>query len=378
MDRAQWDRRCESCGATYPYEDPVWRCRCGGLLSVAHTVRFTGPGPGQGLWRFRGSLPAPDGVEPVSLGEGGSPLIPVRGEPDGVYAKVEYEAPTGAFKDRGTSVVVTRFRHLGLRHVIEDSSGNAGASMAAYCAVAGIRCTVYVPAAASAAKLTQMRTYGAEVMPVPGDRTAVAEAAIAAADHAYYASHAWDPYYAEGLKTTAFEIAEQLNGAPARVVLPVGQGTMLLGLAKGFRELFAAGRIHRLPALIAAQSDACAPLYEAFHRNLDHLPAVRPRPGLLAEGIATAAPLRWRTLLEAVRESGGTIVRVAEETIPGALADLGRRGLFVEPTTAVAYAGLAELRRARGTLEGATVLILTGSGLKASAIIQSLSTEVVA
>ena len=375
MSLAQWDRRCESCGATYPYEDAAWRCRCGGLLSVAHTVRFTGAGPGHGVWRYRDSLPAPDGIEPVSLGEGGSPLIPLRGEHGAVYAKVEYESPTGAFNDRGSTVVVTRFRHLGLRHVIEDSSGNAGASMAAYCAVAGIRCTIYVPAAAAAAKLTQMRTYGAEVVLVPGDRTAVGEAAIAAAEHAYYASHAWDPYYAEGLKTTAFEIAEQLNGAPARVVLPVGMGTMLLGLAKGFRELFASGRIHRLPALVAAQSDACAPLYEAFHRNLGHLPAVRPRPGIIAEGIATAAPLRWRAILEAIRESGGTIVRVAEDTIPHALADLGRRGLFVEPTSAVAYAGLAALRGADGALEGTTVLILTGSGLKASAVIQNLSAQ---
>jgi len=111
---------------------------------------------------------------------------------------------------------------------------------------------------------------------------------------------------------------------------------------------------------------------EAFHRNLDHLPAARPRPGILAEGIVTASPLRRRALLEAIRESGGTIVRVAEEAIPGALAELGRRGLFVEPTTAVAYAGLAELR-ANGALEGTTVPILTGSGLKASAIIQGLA-----
>ena len=371
MTDARWDRRCESCGETYRYEDPVWRCRCGGVLSVAHAVPFAAPAAGYGLWRYRGSLPAPEGVAPVSLGEGGSPLIPVRGETN-VYAKVEYESPTGAFKDRGSAVVVTRFRHIGLRHVVEDSSGNAGASMAAYCAVAGIRCTVYVPAAAAAAKLTQMRTYGAEVVPIPGDRSAVGEAAIAAAQHSYYASHAWDPYYAEGTKTAAFEIAEQLGGAPARVVLPVGQGTMLLGLAKGFRELFAAGRIARLPSLVAVQSDTCAPLYEAFHEHPDRLPDMRPRAGILAEGIATASPLRWRAILEAVRESAGTVVRVRDDAIPKALADLGRRGLFVEPTTAVGYAGLAELRRAAADA-GPTVLILTGSGLKASAIIQALT-----
>jgi threonine synthase len=365
-----WDRRCESCGATYGYDDPVWRCRCGGLLGVAHSVPYTDPVAGHGVWRYRRSLPVPDGVDPVSLGEGGTPLIPLAGEHD-VYAKVEYESPTGAFKDRGTTVVVTRFRRLGLRHVIEDSSGNAGASMAAYCAAAGIRCTVYVPAAASAAKLTQMRTYDAEVVPIAGDRTAVGEAAIAAARDAYYASHAWDPYYSEGTKTAAFEIAEQLGGAPARVVLPVGQGTMLLGLAKGFREMFAAGRIQRLPSLIAVQSDACAPLYEPFHRHLDHLPAVRPKPGLLAEGIASASPLRWRALLEAVWESRGSVVRVGDDAIPGALAALGRRGLFVEPTTAVVYAALGEFRGAAGQ----TVLILTGSGLKASGIIERFAEE---
>ena len=324
------------------------------------------------MWRYRDSLPAPDGVEPVSLGEGGSPLVPLRGEPDGVYAKVEYESPTGAFKDRGTAVVVTRFRHIGLRHVIEDSSGNAGASMAAYCAVAGIRCTVYVPAGVSAAKLTQMRTYGADVVPVPGDRTAVGEAAIAAAEHAYYASHAWDPYYAEGTKTAAFEIAEQLPEAPARVVLPVGQGTMLLGLAKGFRELFASGRIQRLPALSPCRATRARPSTRRSTETWTTCPwcgrGRHPRRGdrdrgpAALEGAPRGGP----------RERRHHPPRRGTRRSPGRSRTSGATDCSSSPPRRSRTRASPSCAARKGPLDGATVLIVTGSGLKASAIIRGL------
>lgn len=371
MRERYWTRRCEACSRSWAYEAPAWRCSCGGVLTLDAPVPVEEPSPGVGIWRYHRTLPpVPDGAR-VSLGEGMTPLARLRDGPGEVYAKLEFASPTGSFKDRGNAVVVTRLGRLGITEVVEDSSGNAGASLAAYCAVAGIRCTVYAPAGASPGKLVQIRAYGAEVVEVPGPRAAATEAAMAAAATAYYANHAWDPYFFEGTKTAAFEIVEQLGGrAPSRVVLPVGQGTMLLGLAKGFRELRLGARIDRVPRLIAVQSEACPPLYEAFHRGLAELPEIPPPGRMLAEGIATTRPVRWRAIVAAVRESGGMVVSVREAAIPRALARLGKAGLFVEPTAATALVALESL--AAEEAAGTTVLVLTGSGLKASAVVGEL------
>lgn len=377
MTGLSWERRCDACGTVYDYTAPVWRCRCGGSLSLGVEAPFREDGPGLGIWRYWESLPPATPEERVSLGEGNTPLARVRGTPGEVYAKLEFASPTGSFKDRGTAVVVTRLRAIGVQHAIEDSSGNAGASLAAYCAAAGLRCTVYAPATTSAGKLTQIRAYGAEVVLVPGPRPAATEAAVSAAATAYYANHAWDPYFFEGTKTAAFEMVEHLGGrAPDRVVLPVGQGTLLVGITRGFRALHAAGRIGRLPQLVAVQSDACAPLHEVFHRRLTELPPIAPPAGILAEGIATASPLRWRLLDRSVRETSGDVLRVSESAIPGALARLGRAGLFVEPTSATVLAALDQLAaRQGGVLPGVTVLVLTGSGLKTAGRVGDLLEE---
>jgi threonine synthase len=362
------------CAKAYDYSDTAWRCHCGGALSLGAPAPFQGSVPGVGIWRFSRNLPPVSEDERVSLGEGCTPLAPVRGIPGETYAKLEFASPTGSFKDRGTAVVVTRLRAIGVPQVVDDSSGNAGASLAAYCAVAGIRCSIYAPADTSPSKLAQIHAYGAEVVRVPGPRAAATEAALVGAAGAYYANHVWDPYFFEGTKTAAFEIVEQLGGrAPARVVLPVGQGTMLLGLARGFGELRAAGRIPHLPELIAVQSAACAPLYEVLHHGLRELPVIAPPQRMLAEGIATVSPLRWRAIIEAVRASGGTVVRVPEVDIPGALARLGQAGLFVEPTAATPLVAVDQLVSAQGgALPGVTVLVLTGSGLKAAVLVAEL------
>lgn len=375
MATIPWVRRCERCDARYGYSDPAWRCRCGGVLGLDADIAFEDPQPEVGIWRYRDSLPPVPADGRVTLGEGMTPLAPLRVGPGRVYAKLEFASPTGSFKDRGTAVVVTRLRALDVRQVVEDSSGNAGASLAAYCAAARIRCTIHAPAATSAAKLTQIRAYGADVVLVPGPRAAATDAAMAAAEvGGYYANHAWDPYFFEGTKTAAYEIWEQLGGrAPDRVVLPAGQGTMLLGLAKGFRELRVAGRIGRLPQLIAVQSEACAPLYEAFRRGGETLPSVAAPARTLAEGIATVAPLRWRAILAVVRESGGRVLGVPEAAIVAALRTLGHAGLFVEPTAATAFAALGQLDDgADDSPAGTTVLVLTGSGLKTAAVAAEL------
>ncbi|MFC2037481.1 pyridoxal-phosphate dependent enzyme, partial [Chloroflexota bacterium] len=269
---------CAACGRTYPLDTRDWWCTCGGLFDLqtwppleAKQIDAAQPG----LWRYRNLLPLhPDWV-PVTLGEGNSPLLPVDWQGQPVHFKLESQAPTGSFKDRGMTVLVTALRGLGIRSVVEDSSGNAGASLAAYAAHAGIACEICVPDTAAGPKLAQMATHGAEVIQIKGKREYAALAAWAAAAHgAYYASHVYNPYFLAGTETMALELWEQLDHrAPAAIVLPVGNGSLLLGAYRGFCRLHAAGLIPDLPCLFAVQAAACPPIYQAFR---DGRPTVKP------------------------------------------------------------------------------------------------------
>ena len=188
------------------------------------------------LWDYLDRLPV---EESLSLGEPTTPLVSF----GDVLLKLEGALPTGSFKDRGAAVQVAALRERGITHVVEDSSGNAGAALAAYCARAGIRCDIYVPSSAPETKLDAIRAYGANLIPVDGPR-ANATLAAEAAD-AHYASHAHDPMYLEGTKTFAFELYDQLGGAPDAVVFPVGGGALLLGAHKGFQELGVSPKLDR-------------------------------------------------------------------------------------------------------------------------------------
>ena len=242
--------------------------------------RGTGPRPtaklasaieDRSLWRYREALPIPDEADLVTLGEGMTPLIPLDAAADsGHYAKLDYLCPTGSYKDRGASVLLTHLKGLGVEEVVEDSSGNAGAAIAAYSARAGIRCTIYCPASTSKGKLAQIAAYGAELKLVEGNRMATTEAVKDAAKNVCYASHNWHPFFLEGTKTLAFEIVEQLGGdVPAHVICPVGFGSIYLGLFIGFRALCEAGVIECVPRLLGVQAAACCPIYNAY-RDMEH------------------------------------------------------------------------------------------------------------
>ncbi|MCY4527231.1 MAG: pyridoxal-phosphate dependent enzyme, partial [Anaerolineaceae bacterium] len=201
---------CESCGKVC---DPLdWHCE-GARLRIAnlplydHALRDRQT---WGLWRYAAMLPA---TRRVSLGAGGTPLVSVQLEGHAFHAKLEYCNPTGSFKDRGTELMVNHFLAQGVAALVEDSSGNAGASLAAYCAAAGIQARIFAPASAPAAKLAHVRAYGADLVTVPGPRQAAADACLAAAETAVYASHAWSPFFVAGQMTCAWEIYEQ-GGAP--------------------------------------------------------------------------------------------------------------------------------------------------------------------
>ena len=365
---------CRETGETYDAGQPRWRSERGGMLDIVFTPAFDSGSVGDRvptLWRYREALPLPEGVTPVSLGESVTPLVRISFGGIPVLVKQDHLFPTGSFKDRGAALMVSRLFHLGVGHVIEDSSGNAGCSVAAYCAQAGMACDIYVPEATSTAKLIQLECYGARIHRIAGTREAVAHAARTAARSAYYASHVWDPFFLHGTKTFAYEVAEQLGWrAPDAVVIPVGNGTLLLGTYLGFSELVEQGVVDRMPQLIGVQSSACAPLEVTYRTGAQDLVSV-PHAPTLAEGIAVHVPLRWRQIMHAVRSTGGGILSVGEAAIRSAVLEMGRMGFFIEPTSAVGIAGVHELLRRPGDRE-TIVSVFTGTGLKAGHVLDEI------
>ncbi len=317
----------------------------------------------QTLWRYRETLPVTEPPD-LSMGEGMTPLLPVRGRPE-LAIKVDYLMPTGSFKDRGAVLLGALARQLRVTAIVADSSGNAGTAIAAYAARLGIACDIYVPAATSAGKLAQLDAYGAHVHRVEGSREDTAAAAALAAERpgVFYASHVYNPVFLHGTKTYVFELWEQLGGRlPGTLVLPVGNGTLVLGCHIGARELLSQGLIDRLPTIIAVQADACAPLARAMSEGRREPAEISAGP-TIAEGIAIARPARGAQILAAVDETGGTIVTVTDDQVRAAGADLARSGLFVEPTSAVCWAAvLAGLVPAAEPPDA--VVPLCGTGLK--------------
>jgi len=319
-----------------------------------------------GLWRYRWMFPLDPSWEPISLGEGNTPLLPVEWEGRKIFLKLESMSPTGSFKDRGASVLVTALYGLGIQHVVEASSGNAGVSLAAYAARAGIACELCVPSTVDGPKLDLMAAFGAEVVEIKGKREYASLAAWAAAAHgAFYASHVYNPFFLAGTETVAYELWEQLGRqAPAAVVLPVGNGTLLLGVYRGFRRLQQAGQVRRLPHLLAVQSTACAPLYKAFAEGTQTIHPIEPSP-TVASGIAISQPARGEQILDAVRDTEGAVLAVTDKEIGSTRRHLARHGFYVEDTSAVAVAALGHLSGGAAALgDGPLVVIVTGHGLK--------------
>jgi len=362
---------CPACGAEYAVDRPRWRCDCGGHLNL---------GPGRGLaridivaddaslWRYRAALALPDPPR-VTLGEGWTPLVERRWDGAPVLFKLESQMPTGSFKDRGTAVMLNHLLSVGVGRIHEDSSGNAGSSIATYAAAAGLPCRIYVPAAAPRGKVVQIAAAGAEVVAVPGTREAVTEAALAIAmsGDSVYASHNWQPFFIEGTKTLAFELWEQLGfRVPDNILVPTGYGSNILGLDRGFDELQRSGEITRRPRLFAVQAANCAAFAAAWDAGGDQYVPFSPRT-TVADGIATVKPVRAAEVLGALRRSRGAVVAVPEDQIVRALAALGRLGLFVEPTAATAAAALSRLIADGSIMPGeTTIAVLTGHGLKAA------------
>jgi threonine synthase len=355
---------CASCGEEYPLDTLRYECDCGGLLTILESPSFDSNEIDQSvssMWRYRSFL-APANVDPISLGEGWTPLIPLSVENSHIYAKLESLNPTGSFKDRGASLLVSLLKNAGVQFVHDDSSGNAGAALAAYAARAEMDASLFVPDTASPTKLAQIELYGAHLERIEGLRIAATQAAIYAAERreSVYASHVRHPAALLAYKSIAFEIWEQLyKNSPDAVVLPLGHGSQLLGLFWGFRDLLNAGLITALPRLVGVQALACAPLAHRFSAH----PAQTEINSTLAEGIAIADPIRGDEILEAIRESQGSILAVSEEEIILGFHALAERGIFAEPTSAVVWAALPQLRDMLAP-DATIVLSISGTGLK--------------
>jgi threonine synthase len=326
------------------------------------------------MWRYREAIPIEKDENIISLGEPLTPLAKIEIAGRTVMIKMDHLFPTGSFKDRGASVLVSKIRELGITKAVEDSSGNAGAAIAAYCAAAEIECKIFIPAGTSAAKSIQIELYGASVKKIERSREDAAAAALEAAGRLYYASHSWNPFFIHGIKTFAFEVAEQLGWkTPDAVVLPAGNGTLILGAFLGFRELHSAGITDGIPKIIAVQAENCAPLYHSWkNSNLDKT-EIEIIP-TYAEGIAVANPVRANEIIECVRKSGGLFLTVSEHEIKAALKFALTKGYFIEPTASVAIAGVKKYLL-DGNGSESIVSIFTGHGLKSPEKIRHILEE---
>jgi len=307
----------------------------------------------------------------ISLGEGDTSVVHMKRigrllGMDDLFAKLEFLNPTGSFKDRGSTALISMLKRFNVQRVAEDSSGNAGASIAAYCAKAGIEATIFAPASAPAMKLDQISFYGANVKRIEGGREAVTRACqnFCLDQNIVYASHNLSPYFIEGTKTFSYELSNQLNPPPAHILFPVGNGSLLIGTWKAYAELTSTSPGRTSPRLHGIQSRACMPVVSSVKGEL--WSSQSQGISTIAGGIAVARPPRLHQCVTAIMESGGTATAVTEKEILLWQKRLAQdEGLFVEPTSAAALAGLALIIE-QGTIkrEDRVLLPLTGFGLK--------------
>lgn len=352
---------------TYPLSEPLWRAPNGNPLLITELPGITRAAidvRNRSIWRYAKSLPVQI-QNPISLGEGCTPLINSEIDGQDFHFKLEWFSPTGSFKDRGASVLISYLRQLGIVEIVEDSSGNAGAAISAYGAAAGMDVTILVPSYTQSAKVTQSRAYGSEVELVPGEREDTAAAAIKMAEQVFYASHNWHPMFLQGTKSLGYEIWEDLGfSVPDNIVIPVSEGSSLLGCYIAYKELMASGEIDRMPRLYASQPENCATLYHALRgtRQERYLPTI-------AEGTAVKSPTRLQSMVQAVQATNGGSVAISEEEIISASRRLAGAGILTEPSSAHAWAGAKSLiENGQISRSDRTVVILTGTGLKAQSV----------
>jgi len=369
---------CIACGRPHDVRPGVYHCACERRenLSIGYDL---GPatrtalmrsiaGGENSLWRYAPLLPV-DRHHRSPLAVGWTPLYDF-GAYEGTrfFVKDDTRNPSGTLKDRASEVAVATAAAHGIDEVIVASTGNAAASLACIGAAARLRVTILVPRAVPEAKLAQIVAYGASVYRVDGsydDAYRLAQE-VSAARGIFNRSTGLNPYTREGKKTCAFEIAEQLHWqAPDWIVVPAGDGNMLSALWKGFEELAALGLIASLPRMVAAQAAASSAIARAFDPQWAAMPA-DPSARTMADSITVGAPCDMTAVLRALARSRGRAVAVGEDEIVAAVRALAARfGVFVEPSSAAAFAAFERLRQSGVIAHGDRIVCLaTGTGLK--------------
>jgi len=358
---------CPNCQKVYDLSNPRWRCACGNYLLLKGDITFSIDSIQRetpSFYRYRKALPFLK--EEVSIGEALTPLTNVKLNDRNCELKLDYLLPTGSYKDRGVSVMISMLKQWNVNKIVEDSSGNAGSAVAAYSSKANIICDVYIPDYTSLGKAAQIELYGANLIKVKGSREDTADAAFNAGLKSFYASHNWSPFFEHGVKTFIYEIWEQRKfSLPDYIIVPCGNGSLVTSAYIASKELYDNKLINKIPKIVAVQSENCAPLAKAFARNLKE-PVEIKKTSTLAEGISSATPLKGSEILKAVKRSRGLFVTVSDKEIWSSLESLAKLGIFIEPTSATATAAYTKLVKNNFFEKDESVVIqLTGHGLKA-------------
>jgi threonine synthase len=356
---------CTQCGKEYPALGAPHRCTCGGIFDYSEFPKYSSTEidpQGNGLWKYRGMLGLEEPISAITLGEGNTPLLPTDINSHEVFLKLENQNPTGSYKDRGSAVLTSFLVSRGVLSIVEDSSGNAGASLAAYAARAGIKAKIFVPESASGPKRKQIEEYGAELAAIPGPRSQAALAVQAAvSENTVYASHAFMPFGLCGIATIAYEIFQDLGGrVPGTIVTPVGHGGLLYGVMKGFKALRMASVVNQEPFYVGVQTSGCAPIFNAYE-NHEFTLREPHESDTIAEGVRVKNPTHGTAILHEIDDSRGRILQVEEPDLIQAYANIAKKGFFVEPTSALPWAAITTSRE---IFPDPIVIIITGSGYK--------------
>ncbi len=335
---------CSSCGRERKSFNGKPRCDCGGIFVPKINFRYRSGD-------FRVHYPYLEHV--ISLGEVSTPIV----RKGHLSFKLEYFSPTFSYKDRGSKVLVSSLLE-NLKpgsEINEDSSGNAGASMAAYGINAGFKVNIFVPSATMPSKINQIMAYGANIITVNGTREDVTTATER--HQGYFASHVLNPEFRDGMREISYEIFEQFNGKiPEYIIVPVSAGTLLLGLVSGFDHLVESGEIDKYPRIIGVQAEAVSPVCSAL--NGVHYD---PNNGLssIADALVSRKPPLLELIVEKMREIGGKCVTVSDSEILAARSDLALSGIYAEFSSATVYAAHKKINPS-----GDSLMVMTGNGLK--------------
>ncbi len=357
---------CTRCGKRVPTTTKEPCCECGGLFELDFTPpKFDEKLIDKTEWsqfRYRRFMALEDDSwKEVTMGEGMTPIIHFDNQ---VMLKMDYYMPTLSFKDRGAATLVAHMKSIGVKDCVQDSSGNAGNAVAAYAARAGIGCEIFVKEGTSPSKIRMIKSHGAKVTEVPGSRDHCADVCRTKVrdQHLYYANHVFNPFFYEGMKAYIYETYEQLGRIPANIVVPVGNGTLYIGVVKALEHLLDSGIIDQFPQIIALQSENCDPLYEAIEQHANK-PADVNVTETMAEGSAIGKPSRGEELLEMAYRHNIRFVTAPEDKILDARAKLAAKGIYCEHTTAANYAAYLHYCEIYGPTPD-TLITMCGAGIK--------------